>query len=188
MGGKNSGSHTMTEKPFPSDIDDALRFLQQQSIGNALLSVPLRRIAAHIECQAKEITRLNDLLLRAFDAGFTVCAAEWARRDDLLADIGSPAYLVDRESALAFLGLTPDAQAGTRSGHDQMLAVFAQVDAIHRLEGFEPTDLQKRLRRAILEGRVTSAQAAREMSAYAAEHHTLDGFLESRSWFTGSET
>ena len=68
------------------------------------------------------------------------------------------------------------------------LDVFAQVDAIHRLEGFEPTELQKRVRIAILEGRVTSAQAAKEMSAYAAEHHTLDGFLESRSWFTDSET
>ena len=68
------------------------------------------------------------------------------------------------------------------------LDVFAQVDAIHRLEGFEPTELEMRLRRAILEGRVTSAQAAKEMSAYAAEHHTFDGFLESRSWFTGSET
>ncbi|MDA8348634.1 MAG: hypothetical protein M0038_07495 [Pseudomonadota bacterium] len=61
-------------------------------------------------------------------------------------------------------------------------AVFAQVDAIHRLEGVEPTELQKRLRTAILADRVTSAQAAKEMSAYAAEHHTLDGFLESRSW------
>jgi len=63
-----------------------------------------------------------------------------------------------------------------------MRAVFARVDAIHRLEGFEPTELQKRLRIAILEGRVTSAQAAEEMSAYAAEHRTLEGFLESRSW------
>ena len=178
----------MTEKPFPTNIEDALRFLQRQAHGNALLSVPLRRIVARLDGQAKEIERLSGALLRAFDAGFTVCAAEWARRDDLIADIGSPAYVADRERALAFLGLTPDAQAGTRSGRDQMLAVFAQVDAIHRLEGFEPTDLQKRLRRAILEGRVTSAQAAKEMSTYAAEHRTLEGFLESRYWFTGSET
>lgn len=124
MGGKNSGSRTMTEKPFPSDIDDALRFLQKQSIGNALLSVPLRRIAAHIECQAKAIARLTEerdqlssALSQAFDAGFAVCAAEWSRRDDLIADIGSPAYVTDRESAIAFLGLTADARAGTRSGH-----------------------------------------------------------------------
>lgn len=67
-------------------------------------------------------------------------------------------------------------------------AVFVQVDAIHRLEGFEPTELQNRIRIAILEGRVTSAQAAKEMSAYAAEHRTLEGFLESRSWLKGSET
>ena len=66
---------------------------------------------------------------------------------------------------------------------DTTLDVFAQVDAIHRIEGFEPTELQQRIRAAILAGRITSAQAAREMSAYAAEHHTLDGFLESRSWF-----
>lgn len=63
-----------------------------------------------------------------------------------------------------------------------MRAVFAQVDAIHRLEGFEPTELQKRVRIATLEGRVTSAQTAEEMGAYAAEHRTLEGFLESRSW------
>ena len=44
--------------------------------------------------------RLNEILLQAFDAGFTVCATEWARRDDLLADIGSPAYLADRKRAL----------------------------------------------------------------------------------------
>ncbi len=178
----------MTDTPIPSTIDDALRFLQRQAHGNALLAVPLRRIAAHIEHQAKEIKRLNGALLQAFDAGFTVCAAQWAHRDDLIADIGSPAYSADQEKALGFLGLMPDGQAGTRSGRDQMLAVFAQVDAIHRLEGFEPTELQKRVRIAILEGRVTSAQAAKEMSAYAAEHHTLDGFLESRSWFTGSAT
>ena len=124
MGGNNSGSRTMSEKPFPSDIDGALRFLQQQSIGNALLSVPLRRIAAHIECQAKEIARLTEerdrlsgALSQAFDAGFTVCAASRARRDDLLADIGSPAYVAGREGAIVFLGLTADARAGTRSGH-----------------------------------------------------------------------
>jgi hypothetical protein len=69
---------------------------------------------------------------------------------------------------------------------ENMLAVFAQVDAIHRLEGFEPTELQRRVRIAILDGRVTSAQAAKEMSAYVAEHRTLEGFLESRSWLKGS--
>ena len=66
---------------------------------------------------------------------------------------------------------------------DTTLDVFAQVDAIHRIEGFEPTELQQQIRAAILAGSITSAQAAQEMSAYAAEHHTLDGFLESRSWF-----
>ena len=64
----------------------------------------------------------------------------------------------------------------------QMLDVFEQVDAIHRIEGFEPTELQRRVRAAILEGRVTSAQAAAQMSAFAAEHHTLEGFLELRTW------
>ena len=37
----------------------------------------------------------------AYDAGFAMCAAEWSHRDDLIADIGSPAYLADRERALA---------------------------------------------------------------------------------------
>ena len=176
----------MTDTPIPPNVADALRFLQRQTVGNALLSVPLARLAVHIGRQAKELKRLNASLGQAFDAGFTVCATEWARRDDLITDIGSPAYVADRERALEFLGLTADAQGGTCPVSDQMLAVFAQVDAIHGIEGFEPTELQQRIRAAILAGRITSAQAAKEMSAYVAEHRTLEGFLESRSWLKGS--
>lgn len=63
------------------------------------------------------------------------------------------------------------------------LSVFAQVDAIHRIEDMEPTELQKQLRQAILDGVVTSAQAAKEMSAYAAANGSLKGFIASRTWY-----
>ncbi len=183
LGGCRFGeARIMTDTPTPPNIADALRFLQRQTDGNALLSVPLCRLAVHIERQAKELKRLNASLEQAFDAGFTVCATEWARRDDLIADIGAPAYVADRGRALEFLGLTAEVQGTASPDSDQMLAVFAQVDAIHRIEGFEPTELQRRIRAAILAGRITSAQAAREMSAYAAERHTLDGFIASRPW------
>jgi hypothetical protein len=34
-----------------------------------------------------------------FECGWRVCAS-WAKRDDLLADIGSPAYVEERDAAL----------------------------------------------------------------------------------------
>lgn len=51
--------------------------------------------------------RSEDTLKAAFDAGFAVCAEKWSHRDDLTADIGSPAYLADREKALGSLRFTP---------------------------------------------------------------------------------
>lgn len=76
----------------------------------------------------------------------------------------------------------------------RMLEVFAQSDAIHRLEGFEPTELVKALDQAVLDGLATNAQIAEELQAYITAHRTTDGFLESRPWFRilgsedGSET
>ena len=55
---------------------------------------------------------LTHAVQAAFGAGFAVCAAEWSHRDDLLADIGSPAYLADREKALRPLGLAPQGRSG----------------------------------------------------------------------------
>lgn len=65
----------------------------------------------------------------------------------------------------------------------RMLDVFAQSDAIHRLEGFEPTALREQLDRAVLDGLATNVQIAEEMQAYITAYRTLDGFLESRPWW-----
>jgi len=69
----------------------------------------------------------------------------------------------------------------------RMLDVFAQSDAIHRLEGFEPTELVRQLDQAVLDGLTTNAQIAREMQAYVTEFRSLDGFLESRPWWRRPE-
>ena len=64
----------------------------------------------------------------------------------------------------------------------RMVDVFAQSDAIHRLEGFVPTVLRKVLDQAVLDGLVTNAEIARELRAYIIAHRTTNGFLESRPW------
>lgn len=76
----------------------------------------------------------------------------------------------------------------------RVLDAIAQSDAIHRLEGFEPTELRQELDQAVLDGLATNAQIAEELQAYITAHRTTDGFLESRPWFRilgseiGSET
>lgn len=47
-----------------------------------------------------------ELMQRAFAAGWMVAAA-WANRDDLLADMWSPAYLVEMAKALNTIGAAP---------------------------------------------------------------------------------
>ena len=59
---------------------------------------------------------------------------------------------------------------------------IAQTDAIFALEGFEPTPVTRAIDAAVLDGRVTFAQAIAEMCAYVREHKTMNGFIESRSW------
>lgn len=49
--------------------------------------------------------------------------------------------------------------AGTE--RERMLDVFAQSDAIHRLEGFEPTALRKQFDQAVLDGLATNALPTR---------------------------
>ena len=44
--------------------------------------------------------KYEDAVLKAFEAGWHV-ASGWAGREDLLHDIGSPAYIKDRTAALA---------------------------------------------------------------------------------------
>lgn len=57
-----------------------------------------------------------------------------------------------------------------------------QVDAIFRLEGFEPTAMERAMDAAVLAGRVTTSQIIKEMREYIMQHKTLDGFIQSRSW------
>lgn len=46
-----------------------------------------------------EVERLRADAEGAYDAGWCKCA-EWAERDDLKADVGSPAYVKDRDAAI----------------------------------------------------------------------------------------
>lgn len=48
----------------------------------------------------------RQLLERAYEDGWCA-AAHWAKREDLEADIGSPAYIADRDGALDALGVAP---------------------------------------------------------------------------------
>lgn len=64
----------------------------------------------------------------------------------------------------------------------QLREVFRQVDAIFRLEGFEPDEVERAIDAAVLAGRVTNQQVAEEMVAYAKQHKCLDGFIQSRAW------
>lgn len=57
-----------------------------------------------------------------------------------------------------------------------------QAETISRLEGLEPDALTRAIHKAILAGRVSSAQAVDELCEYAKSHQTLDGFIESRQW------
>ncbi len=59
---------------------------------------------------------------------------------------------------------------------------YAQRDAIFALESFHPTEQTKQIDLAVLSGRVSNAQAIDEMLHYIAQHHSLVGFAESRSW------
>ena len=47
----------------------------------------------------------------AYEAGWVECA-RWANRSDLVSDIDSPAYITDRESALAAITPNHFADAG----------------------------------------------------------------------------
>ena len=64
----------------------------------------------------------------------------------------------------------------------QLREAIRQVDAIFRLEGFEPDDVARAIDEAILAGRVTAKQATDEMVAYAKQYKCLDGFIQSRAW------
>jgi hypothetical protein len=57
-----------------------------------------------------------------------------------------------------------------------------QVDAIFRLEGFEPSENQKAIDRSVMSGKTTLEDVIKEQLEYIKEKRTIDGFLESRNW------
>jgi hypothetical protein len=55
-------------------------------------------VRAYGQAMAEHARRVA--LEEGFEAGWRVVARDWAMRDDLLADIGSPAYLADMTRAI----------------------------------------------------------------------------------------
>jgi hypothetical protein len=66
------------------------------------------QIRAYSQAMAEHARRVA--LEEGFEAGWRVVARDWAMRDDLLADIGSPAYLADMTRAIRAAAQT---QGGT---------------------------------------------------------------------------
>jgi hypothetical protein len=60
------------------------------------------------------------------------------------------------------------------------------MEKLHRVEGFEPTELVKAIDQAVLDGLATNAQIAEELQAYITAQRTTGGFLsldrDSGSW------
>ena len=57
-----------------------------------------------------------------------------------------------------------------------------QTEAIFALEGMYPTEQDKAITAAILDGRVSPEQAREELMAYLRANKTGSGFIESREW------
>lgn len=70
--------------------------------------------------------------------------------------------------------MTPDERC-------QLAEVMRQVDAIFRLEDFEPTAAHHAMDAAVLAGRITTAQLIEEMREHVMQHKTMDGFIQSRT-------
>jgi hypothetical protein len=62
------------------------------------------------------------------------------------------------------------------------LEAIEQTNAIFAFEGFQPTPGSRLIDTAVLAGRVTRNQVAKEMLEYATLHKNIEGFIESRSW------
>lgn len=71
--------------------------------------------------------------------------------------------------------MTPDER-------ERLREVMRQTDAIFRLEGLEPTAMDRAMDAAVLAGRVTTAQVIKEMREYVMQYKSMDGFIQSRAW------
>jgi hypothetical protein len=88
--------------------DDYLRWLELRGQRHGAVEVVersvrnARALAYQLRSNADETTRDD----AAFEAGWRA-AAEWAKRDDLVHDIDSPAYRIDRFNRLKRLAVEP---------------------------------------------------------------------------------
>ena len=70
----------------------------------------------------------------------------------------------------------------THEERERLREIMRQADAIFRLEGLEPTAMDRAMDAAVLAGRVTTAQVIKEMREYAMQYKSMDGFIRSRAW------
>lgn len=56
------------------------------------------------------------------------------------------------------------------------------ADAIFRLEGFEKTEMMRKIDEAISLGKASSESVYTELLAYIEENKTVDGFLDGKEW------
>ena len=70
----------------------------------------------------------------------------------------------------------------TYDERERLREVMRQTDAIFRLEGLEPTAMDRAMDAAVLAGRVTTAQLIEEMREYVMQYKSMDGFIRSRAW------
>lgn len=70
----------------------------------------------------------------------------------------------------------------TKEQQERLAWAIKQANGIAALEGFEPTELSRRIDAAVMSGRVDLMTVDKEMNEWVQQHKTLDGFLESRSW------
>jgi hypothetical protein len=105
-GSTRSGSRTTA---FRVVTDETRRDMPKAAV-EAYTDALVRLADARAYGQAMAEHARTVALEEGFEAGWRVVARDWAMRDDLLADIGSPAYLADMTRAIRAAAQT---QGGT---------------------------------------------------------------------------
>jgi hypothetical protein len=99
--------------PEMPNVDDLAQEIRRVDGGHSLGAGALAEQLMPFLCaygQAMAEHARTVALEEGFEAGWRVVARDWAMRDDLLADIGSPAYLADMTRAIRAAAQT---QGGT---------------------------------------------------------------------------
>lgn len=79
------------------------------------------------------MTKIN----AAYEAGW-VEAASWAKRDDLMADIESPAYIADREAHLDSIRSTPAPDCRTCGNVVACMEVIGEITHCTNGDKYQP--------------------------------------------------